>query len=162
MIGKYKSMMNSLINNDFIPFEDFELKWRFTEERYNLLPEEDLSLIHSLSKIKADYFNKYSHKYLGNACLLKSEFSKIESLKISDDHEVARAWLRAKQIDPGTEVLVSWDNSSCVVTEWQVFCNYWDDFCYPGSDVILVWSIAEHWFVYYCHHDIFEFGTRKT
>ena len=155
-------MIDSLTNKDFIPFEDFDLKWRFTEGQHHLLPRKELSLIRPLSRAKATYFNKYSRKHLGNASLLKSEFSKIDPLQIVDDHEVVRTWLQSKQIAPETEIIVSWDTSSCVVTTWNVFCKYWDDFCYPSSDDILVWSDSADWFLYYCHHEIFEFGTKRT
>lgn len=121
-------MINSLTNKDFISFEDFDLKWRFTEERHNLLPKEELSQIKPLSRIKATYFNNYSRKYLGNASLLKAEFSRIDPLQIVDDHEVARAWLQAKEIDPTTEVLISWDSSSCVLTTWQAE-SLWGQTC---------------------------------
>jgi hypothetical protein len=45
---------------------------------------------------------------------------------------------------------------------WGIFCKYWDDFRYPSSDDLLVWSQQEDWFLYYGHHEIFEYGTRKS
>ena len=162
MTEQERDMINSLTNEDFIPFNEFNLKWRFTEEKYNRLPEEDLSLIQPLSKRRAKEFNRHSRKYFGNASLLKSEFSTVQSVKISDNHEVVRDWLRAKQIHPETRVAVSWDSADCVITPWRLFCKYWDDFCYPSSDDILVWSSTEDWVLYYCHHEIFEYGTKKS
>jgi hypothetical protein len=155
-------MIDSLTKEDFISLSKFNLKWRFTEDKYNRLPEEDLSLIQPLSKRKAEEFNRYSQKYPGNATLLKSEFGSIESLNISDNHGAVRSWLRAKEIHLETKVAVSWDNTDCVITLWRVFCKYWDDFCYPSSDDVLIWSSAEDWFLYDCHHEIFEYGTRES
>jgi hypothetical protein len=155
-------MVNSLTEEDFIPLHKFNLKWRFTEEKYNQLPEEDLSLIQPLSKRKAVELNRYSRKYFGKAVLLKSKFSTVESLKISDDHEAARNWLEKKRINPETRVVVSWDNTDCVITSWRIFLKYWDDFCYPSSDDVLVWSSTEDWILYYCHEDIFEYGRKKS
>lgn len=158
---KVKTMMNLLTETDFVPIEGFDLKWRFTEERHRLLPKEDLSQIQPLSKSKASDFNKYSRKYLANATLLKSEFDKIETFQILKDHEDARSWLKARQINSSTRIFVSWDSSSCVATSWEVFCKYWADFCYPSSDDVLIWREKADWFLYYCHHEIFEFGMRK-
>jgi hypothetical protein len=155
-------MIDSLNIDDFIPINEFDLKWRFTEEKYSCLSEQDLSLIQPLSEHRAKEFNRYSQKYMGNGSLLESEFSSVESLKISGGHEAVRDWLRAKSIDPETKVAVSWDNTDCVITLWRVFIKYWDDFCYPISDDILVWSSTEDWFLYYCHHEIFEYGKKKS
>jgi hypothetical protein len=99
----------------------FDLKWRFTNDKYNRLPEEDLSLIQPLSKRKAEEFNRYSQKYLDNATLLKSQFGSVETLKISGNHEAVRGWLSAKELHPETRVAVSWDNTDCVITLWRVF-----------------------------------------
>jgi hypothetical protein len=161
MTGKEQSMMSSITSKDIMPFSDFSLRWRFTEESHRVLPKEDLSLIQPLTRTKAAEFNKHSLEYLGNASLLKSKFSEIESLKISDDHEAVGVWLLSKEIVPETRVAVSWDKTNCVITSWGIFCKYWDDFCYPSSDDVLVWSQQEDWFLYYCHHEIFEYGTRK-
>ena len=155
-------MIDFLTKEDFISLNEFNLKWRFTEEKYNCLPVEDLSLIQPLSKRKAREIYRYSRKFLGNASLLKSEFSTVESLQTSDDYEAVRDWLRAKEILPETRVAISWDKANCVITSWRVFCKYWDDFCYPSSDDILVWSSPEDWFLYYCHHEIFEYGIKKS
>jgi hypothetical protein len=155
-------MIDSLTKDDFISINDFRLKWRFTEDKYNRLPEYDLSLIQPLSNRKAMEFNRYSQKFIGNATLLESKFSRVESLEITDNYSAVRDWLTATQIDSSTKVAVSWDNTDCVISLWCIFCKYWDDFCYPSSDDILVWSSTEDWFLYYCHHEIFEFGLMKS
>jgi hypothetical protein len=159
--NKY-NIVDSLSKEDFISFDEFNLKWRFTEEKYNRLPAEDLVGIQPLSESKSTEFNRYAQTFLGNASLLRSEFSRIELLNISDDHEAVRDWLWAKKIYPDTKVVVSWDKTDCVITSWRVFCKYWDDFCYPGSDDILVWSSAGDWLLYYCHNGIFEYGTKNS
>ena len=39
------------IRNHIIPMEEFELKWRFTEEEYDVLPKEHLDELRPLDKI---------------------------------------------------------------------------------------------------------------
>jgi len=155
-------MLSSIAPKDIIPFRDFGLQWRFTEESHSLLAQEDLSLTQPLTRTKAAEFNEHSLECLGNATLLRSKFTDIESLIVSDDHESVRAWLQSKAIAPETRIAVSWDKANCVTTLWRIFCKYWDDFCYPSSDDVLVWSQEEDWVLYYCHHEIFEYGTRKS
>lgn len=154
-------MLNAHTEQDFIPFNDFELKWRFTKKRANILPQEDLSLLHPLSKTKAAEFNKYSQQYLDNASLLSSKFNQIDTFKINTSQKALNIWLSEKNINPKANIIISWDNSSCMVTQWQIFCKYWDDFCYPSSDDILIWTTTEDWFLYYCHEEVFQFGIKK-
>ncbi len=155
-------MFEKLTENDVIPFKEFELKWRFTDDKYNQLPDEDLSLIFPIAKKRADEYSKNSLRYLDNACLLKSEFGEIDSFKISNDYEEVISWLNAKQIDPETKIIISWDESNCVMTYWSIFCKYWDDFCYPSSDDILIWPSSVDWILYYGHHEILEYGVLKS
>ena len=156
------NLIDSLTKKDFIPFEKFGLKWRFTEEKYNVLSDEVLSLIYPLSKNKAAEFYKYSSGFLGNAALIESEFIRIISFRIVGNHEPVKVWLNQKPIDPESEIIVSWDNSDCVITYWKIFCEYWDDFCYPSSDDILIWSSLDAWILYYCHEEIFQYGIKKS
>lgn len=155
-------MMNSITADNFISFRDFDLNWRFTDPKHNLLPEEDLSEIHPLSKTMSIQLYEQTEKYLGNATLEKSKFQTIESHEITEDHEEVRKWLKEKIIDPQTQVAVSWDKTTCAVTTWRIFCEYWDDFCYPSSDDILIWASSEDWILNYCHHEILEFGVLKS
>jgi len=155
-------MIDTLTQDDFLAFDEFDLKWRFTEERYNCLPARDIALIRPLTGRNAKRFYLYSEKYLGNATLKKSEFSTIESFATPLDDEEARNWLRARPVRPDTTVAVCWDRTNCVITLWRIFCTYWDDFCYPSSDDILIWSSQENWLLYYCHHEVFEYGTKKV
>lgn len=152
------TLITSITADDFMSFQDFDLNWRFTDPKHNLLPEEDLSKIQPLSRTMSLQLHRQSEKYLGNATLLKSIFKSIESFKIPDDNEEARKWLTDKGINPETQVAVSWDKSTCVLTTWEILCKYWDDFCYPSSDDVLIWAATEDWILYYCHHEIFEYG----
>ena len=155
-------MNESLSDNDFITIENFDLKWRFTETKHHLLPSQDLSFIKPLSRSKAKVFNKISLQYLGNACLLESKFDQIDALNPAKDYETVKLWLHEKSLNPESEIIVSWDNSNCVITNWGIFCKYWAAFCYPSSDDILIWSSLDKWMLYYCHEEILEFGYRKA
>ncbi len=155
-------MISSLTEDDFLPFEEFPLRWRFTEERYNRLPPEDLVLIRPLSKHRATEFCQYSMKYDSNASLQESEFNSIESFTVSNNEEETRNWLRARPVNFNTQVVVSWDHTNCVITLWRVFCEYWDDFCYPGSDDVSVWSPEEDWCLNYHHYEVLSYGTRRS
>ncbi|HEX5437801.1 MAG TPA: TonB family protein [Gemmatimonadaceae bacterium] len=107
---------------------DFPLRWRWTESRGNMLPAQALSRIRPLSAARAAELAPHA-VYL---CDERRELSR----EMRADGEVAEmaAWLRTLRIDPATRVVVCWDEVSAVVTDWALFCRYWDDFCYAGSD----------------------------
>jgi hypothetical protein len=77
MTGMKMTLMNSITVDDFISFQDFDLKWRFTDPKLNFLPEEDLSKILPLSRAMSLQLSEQTEKYLGNAALEKSKFRKI-------------------------------------------------------------------------------------
>lgn len=47
------------LNNHIIPMSEFRLKWSFTEEKYNCLPEQHLNELKPLDKIGAEFLSDY-------------------------------------------------------------------------------------------------------
>ena len=43
------------LNKHIIPMSEFTLKWRFTEEEYDCLPEQHLNELKPLNKIGAEF-----------------------------------------------------------------------------------------------------------
>jgi hypothetical protein len=56
---------------------------------------------------------------------------------------------------------VRWDASTAVRTTWDVFTEYWDDFCYPSSDDVEVFPQSGEWLLLYHHWEQFEWGHRR-
>jgi len=40
---------------------------------------------------------------------------------------------------------------------WSVFCEYWDDFCYPSSDDVNIFLGNGEFFLRWHHYEVFEF-----
>jgi hypothetical protein len=76
--------------------------------------------------------------------------------------ERIRDWLLVQFSEREQSILVSWDKDTAVVTDWGVFCDYWDDFCYPASDDVTVLPMAVEWILSYGHGESFEFGRRDA
>jgi hypothetical protein len=49
-----------------------------------------------------------------------------------------RAWLASLGVPPSVTVLVSWDGSLAVAVPFAVLTQFWDDFFYPVSDVVVI------------------------
>ena len=59
--------------------------------------------------------------------------------------------------DDGQDVIVLWDKHVGAVVPWRVFCEYWDNFCYPSSDDNVIVPIEGSWFLWYHHEEQFWF-----
>lgn len=135
---------------------NFVLKWRFTDKNYSLLAPEDLSKIRPLEKESASIVWRQSIKLSseGNYPSLNN----AEYIECAD-HQSVQKWLQSKL--QGEEIIVSWDSEVAVITTPSMVSRYWDDFCYPASDDVTIWSENKQWVVCYSHDEKFWYGTLK-
>ena len=156
--------MLSFSDSDFQPLETFSLTWRWTDVRWNKLPEGTLSQIKPVTETKAkELWRIAGHYVLSNGPrvnLFKCSPWFDASINLPDAEGKVRNWLRNHVHESDYETIVSWDHSTAVQTTWSVFCDYWDDFCYPGSDDVTVFPPSFDWVVFYEHGERFVFGKR--
>jgi hypothetical protein len=91
-----------------IAIEKFPLKWRWTDENYCLLPDDELAKIRPLSTSAAAVVWQVSRRLVisQDDCTPSSElFAAIEFIPANDSNSV-NAWLRSKI--PDGEIIVSW------------------------------------------------------
>ncbi|MGF1763021.1 hypothetical protein [Aliivibrio kagoshimensis] len=141
-----------------ISIDDFPLKWRWTEEQYRLLSKEELAQITPLAPVSAKDVWETSLTFASD----KSDFSPsnelftdIASIEATDENTV-RKWLAGKI--PNCEVIVSWQPDTAVLTNTELFIQYWDDFCYGASDDVSVWPKDKSWIIHYFHEEVFWYG----
>ncbi len=77
------------------------------------------------------------------------------------ENEDAQRWLLSKVPLANSKVVVSWTNDLAVLVSWEVFCSYWNDFCYPASDDVAIFPLSEDWMLLYDHAEVFIFGKRS-
>ena len=140
--------------NDFQPIESFSLIWRWTDEDHNVFPDEILQRIKPLKNDKAHEVNEYA----SNNFYEKKETTK--TCRTSGDEQYVQNWLFSLPINSSDEIIISWDNETAVLTDWEVFSEYWDGFCYPTSDEVAIWSPSNKWVLLYEHSEYFTFSER--
>ena len=145
-------------DSDFRPLEEFPLKWRWTDSRWNKLPPDALNFIRPFTDEKARDLLQYSLMFSNHTGLFESHFENISRIVAPDDSSKVRQWLLDHAPDKNQMVIVSWDHHHAVLVRWDVVCDYWDDFCYPASDEVTVWPQSEEWALMYLHHEEFVFG----
>ena len=152
--------MIELNEDDFRPLEEFPLAWRWNDARRRILPVDVFSNIRPLTPDKAkeiyNQFGQRSQRYEG---FLPSSFRLVNKINTSIiDAGVVRHWLEAHIQDQEQVVVLSWGATSAVATTANIFCHFWDDFCYPASDDVTILPLSEVWILVYFHEEVFSFG----
>lgn len=147
---------------DFRDLDDFPLKFRWTDEKWNVLPAEALESIWPYSDIKARSILEVSQKFGDAKGLFRSSFTRVEEFDATRDSKEVTKWLgKFISTDP-LRVVVSWDHHHAVLVAWDVFCHYWDDFCYPASDDVAIFPTDVKWMLFYFHDEHFELGITES
>ncbi|OEK08211.1 hypothetical protein A8C32_01735 [Flavivirga aquatica] len=128
----------------FKKLKEFPLGWRFTDERYNLIEEIhllDFSIFDEKKSKKIWKTLTNSNKYhiaqldtsflkdlkkIGNYCLDKDYSEGIEILN------------KINVLDKDDRITVFWGGKNSIEVSWKTFVLYWDDFCYPSDDNLIV------------------------
>lgn len=139
---------------DYAPMDSFPRRWRWTDERYRIFDAEELSRIRPLRVEKAWEICKRSSEFVSKETdLLSPElFEARKEIDTNSGSDVS-AWLADRQPISNLEIVVSWDQECAVVTDWELFVRYWDDFCYPSSDDVMVFPVHESWVLDYRHYE---------
>lgn len=147
---------------DLLPIAEFKLRWRWTDPKHNALPNEALARIRALSGPKAREFWQEAASYLHGGNLAGDAFAPIIERRVDEDRVVVQNWLAQAIGCAGEQLVVSWDRDTAVLVDCWVFCRYWDDFCYPASDDVLIAPVAGGWALLYHHEEVFVFGTGRN
>ena len=132
---------------------DFPLSWRWTQESHAVLPANILATIHPLTKPEADALTGQAQALWAlDASARTSRFAAFP-----EDHGKVQRALAALSIAPTTSVIVYWSTGLAVRTLWSTFTAFWDDFCYPSSDDVVVWPDLGSWALHYGHDEWFSF-----
>ena len=158
--------MLKIENTDIQSLADFPLSWRWTDPKWNQLPEAALQRISPLTRAKAkELWRIEGHFVLSDGPRVNMfECSPWidASVDTADAFEKVRDWLLGHFSDREQQVIVSWDKDTAVVASWGVFCDYWDDFCYPASDDVSVFPVSFDWVLFYQHGERFVFGKKRV
>lgn len=146
----------------FQSMDQFPLKWRWTDPRWNELPAEDLARIRPLAAFKAEELCERGIAFYHAFKLRRELFTSIAEFEYEtaiDPSTTGRPWLQARSVPEGCSVLVYLGQELAVLTDWPTFVKYWDDFCYPMENV-MVWPATEDWAFHHGRNGRWIFGTR--
>ena len=133
--------------------QEFPLAWRWTDSRYSVLPTTVLAQLQPLTPDDARRAFERAQQF--------QRASRItHSADVSDER--GRAWLREQHAGVSDVVTVAWSPECALRTSWEIFTDYWSDFCYPSSDDVAVLPESDRWALFYDHEEQFEFVPRPS
>jgi hypothetical protein len=154
--------MIEISDSDLRSLENFSLKWRWTDERWNKLPPASLTQINPLTAEKCREIWEIQKQYLFPEGLGEEFFEKTEMIRTdtAEESEISK-WLASRMGDEQEAIIVLWNKKTAVKTTSKIFCNYWDDFCYPASDDVSISPLNLSWLLIHHHDEYFCFGKLK-
>ena len=152
------------ISEHVISMDDFSMKWRFTEEKYDKLPEAHLNQIKPLDNNAAKFLWDYIdatdlHEHVP---FKNGFFRTIDKAKIlTDNKRDIKKWLYQRGIAFDQKVYLSWQPSIAMIVPWKMLIKYFDAFYYPCSDDLTVIDQNLNWALFFYHEDEIYFGTNN-
>ena len=162
-----KNKMSIDFDNIFqhiIPMSDFRLNWRFTEEKYDKLPDQHLNQLKPLDSEASQFLWDYiANTNLHSDIPFKKDFFRtIDKAQISDDNEKEiKKWLYQRGFSFDKSVFLSWQPSDAMIVPWKLLIKYFDSFYYSCSDDLTVIDQNLNWALLFFHEDEIYFGTNE-
>jgi len=152
------------INEQIIPIEKFQLKWRFIEEQYDKLPEIHLEQLKPLNNDASKFIWDYIlSSGMHNEMPFKKDFYKtVDKARILDTNEnEIKNWLYQRGLPFEKEVLLSWQPNVAMMVSWKILIKYFDSFHYGSSDDLTIIDQSLNWAILFYHEDEIYFGTNE-
>jgi hypothetical protein len=143
--------MIEISESDTVPMAEFSLGWRFTTRRADRWTVELLERVRPLSPSAA----LRVESSIGGSYADGTDFA--VTFRSDDPPGDVRQRLRDLPPEVSDRVLVAWDARTALVTDWGVFVEAWDDFCYPASDDVRVVPLTHRWALWYRRYEVIQF-----
>ncbi len=147
-----------------IPMDNFMLKWRFTDEKYECLPDHHLE---QLVPLDAEA-SRFVWDYILNVNLFEAIpfkrgfFRTIDKAKILEGNEKEiKKWLYQRGLPFDKYVFLSWQPTDAMIVPWKLLIKYFDSFYHSGSDDLAVIDQSLTWALLFYHAGEIYFGTNK-
>lgn len=147
-----------------ISIDGFELKWRFTDEKYDMIPHQHLAQFKPLDKIASEFlWNYISNAEVHNDIPFKKNYFRvIDKMKVLDDNEKeVKKWLYQRRLPFEKSVYLSWGKENSMIVPWKMLIKYFNCFYYPIADDLSVIDQSLSWAILFYHEHEIYFGTNS-
>ena len=150
---------------ELIPLKDFELNWRWEKPHNPNISDSEKAKIEPVSVIESKRLNKII-EYFEIEGNLKNDYIETDWIYASSESDKTKKLFRRKLasiIEKWNEgLIVSWDQTTTLKVTKEIFLKYWDDFCYPSSDDVIIISLETNWIMYYRHNELAKIWIRRN
>ncbi|MFN5786514.1 MAG: hypothetical protein ACK46O_12080 [Flavobacteriia bacterium] len=150
------------IYQHIISMDDFRLKWRFTDDMYDNLPDIHLDQLKPLDSQASKFIWDYiSNTNLHNDFPFNKElFHTVETVRIQCGNEKEiRKWLFQRGVPFNKNVFLSWQPEDAMIVPWKLLIKYFDSFYYGGDDLTII-DESLNWSILFYHEDEVYFGAK--
>jgi len=152
------------IDKHSVSINDFRLKWRFIDPKYDVLPDIHLDQLKPLDKDAAKFVSDFISKtdLHADVPFKKGFFQTIDKARVTaDNKQEIKKWLYHRGLPFDKNVYLCWDEQDAMIVPWKIFIKYFDSFYYGGSDDLTVCDESLQWALLLYHEDEIYFGTNK-
>ncbi len=143
--------------SDVGKWEEFELSWRFTDPKWDLLDNDTLARILPLTHQKEEEIFKLSlevrEHYIYPHLINHRNYHAVSDVSLdeekTDSDIYIPEWFSGLNLDDAESIYCCWSHvrgNPAVVTDWSVLKTYWNSFFYP-FDTITVFDETLDWAV---------------
>ena len=152
------------ITEDVIPMNQFRLNYRFTNDKYEKLPNLHLDQLRPLGKKASRFLWDYTiqSNLHGNAPFKKDFFKKIDNAPIKEGREIeTKDWLYKRGLPSDKPVFLSWQPNEAMIVPWKIFIKYFNHFYYCTSGDLTVIDQSLNWALLFHHDNEVYFGSNS-
>ncbi len=151
--------------SEIIPLKDFELNWRWEKTHNPNISDSEKAHINPVSQVESKRLNKVIAFFEIEDNLNKG-FNGTNSISANCENDEKIESFRDKLTSIlelwDENVIVTWNRTTSLKTTKEVFLKYWDDFCYPSSDDVIIISVETNWIMFYNHMEFAKIWTKKN
>jgi len=148
-----------------VSLDAFDLKWRFTDEGHDEIPEQHLVQMKPLDRMASEFLWDYisDTEVHDDIPFKKNYFKIIDKVKILDDNEKqVKKWLYQRGLPFNKLVFLSWDKENAMIVPWKLLVKYFNCFYYPIADDLSVIDQGVNWALLFYHEHEIYFGTNNN
>jgi hypothetical protein len=145
-----------------IPMDDFSMKWRFTDAKYNLLPPIHLEQLKPLDNKASKFLWDFiiDSRLHSDIPFKKDFFRNIDKARILiDNSREIKKWLYQRGLPFNKDVYLSWQPDMAMIVPWKLLIKYFDAFYYADDLTVIDPSLS--WALLFYHEDEIYFGANK-
>lgn len=140
-----------LDSSAFASLDEFTLRRRFVDPTTGAISAHFDGRIRPLTAAAAAAFAPAASARCAESGAFTVTFRSDDSPGLVNDR------LRALAPARTTGIIVWWNRSTALLTEWDVFATRWGDFCYPAADNVCIWPLSGDWTLCYRRYEVFQF-----